>query len=77
MEGADTPFPRIPVSTYRLQFNHTFRFNDTAVDAAANTLTIKGEKSEVMFTTTDKTKFAQGKTLANVKVGDKLTVFLP
>src|SRR4030042_1573667 len=46
----------------------------TAVDAAANTLTIKGKKGEVMLTTTDKTKFAKGKTLADVKVGDKLTV---
>ena len=45
----------------------------TAVDAAANTLTIKGKKGEVMLTTTDKTKFAKGKTLADVKVGDKLT----
>ena len=49
----------------------------TAVDAAANTLTIKGKKGEVMLTTTDKTKFAKGKTLDDVKVGDKLTVFLP
>ncbi len=45
----------------------------TAVDAAANTLTIKGKKGEVVLTTTDKTKFAEGKTLADVKVGDKLT----
>ena len=45
----------------------------TAVDAAANTLTIKGKKGEVMLTTTDKTKFAEGKTLADVKVGDKLS----
>ena len=28
MEGTDKPLPRIPVSTYRLQFNHTFGFND-------------------------------------------------
>lgn len=28
MEGTDTSFPRIPVSTYRLQFNHTFGFNN-------------------------------------------------
>lgn len=28
MEGTDKSFPRIPVSTYRLQFNHTFGFND-------------------------------------------------
>lgn len=45
----------------------------TAVDAAAKTLTIKGEKGEVVLTTTDKTRFAKGKTIADVKVGDKLT----
>ncbi len=45
----------------------------TTVDVAAKTLTIKGEKGEVMLTTTDKTKFAKGKTLADVKVGDKLS----
>ena len=45
----------------------------TAVDVAANTLTIKGKEGEVMLTTTDKTKFAEGKTLADVKVGDKLS----
>ncbi len=45
----------------------------TAVDAAANTLTIKGKKGEVMLTITDKTKFAEGKTLADVKIGDKLS----
>jgi hypothetical protein len=45
----------------------------TAVDAAAKTLTIKGKKGEVVLTTTDKTKFAKGKTLADVKVGDKLS----
>jgi len=44
----------------------------TAVDAAANTLTIKSKEGEVMLTTTDKTTFAKGKTLADVKVGDKL-----
>ena len=45
----------------------------TAVDAAANTLTINGEKGKVVLTITDKTKFAEGKTLAEVKVGDKLS----
>ena len=45
----------------------------TAVDAAANTLTIKGKKGEVVLTTTDRTRFAEGKTLADVKVGDKLS----
>ena len=44
----------------------------TAVDAAAKTLSIKGKKGEVALTTTDKTRFAEGKTLADVKVGDKL-----
>ena len=45
----------------------------TAVDVAANTLTIKGKKGEFVLTTTDKTKFAEGMTLADVKVGDKLS----
>jgi len=45
----------------------------TAVDAAAKTLTIKGEKGEVVLTISDKTKFAKGKTLADVKVGDELS----
>jgi len=45
----------------------------TAVDTAANTLTIKGKKGEVVLTTTDRTRFAEGKTLADVKVGDKLS----
>ena len=44
----------------------------TAVDTAANTLTIKGNYGEVVLTTTDGTRFAEGKTLADVKVGDKL-----
>ena len=45
----------------------------TVVDTAANILTIKGEKGKVVLTITDKTKFAEGKTLADVKVGDKLS----
>jgi Cu/Ag efflux protein CusF len=45
----------------------------TAVDVKAKTLTIKGEKGEVVLTTTDKTIHPRGKTLADVKVGDKLT----
>ncbi len=44
-----------------------------AVDVKAKTLTIKGEKGEVVLTTTDKTIHPKGKTLADVKVGDKLT----
>ncbi len=45
-----------------------------AVDAKAMTLTVKGKKGEVVLSTDDKTKFAKGKTLADVKVGDKATV---
>ena len=45
-----------------------------AVDAKAMTLTVKGKKGEVAVTTDDKTKFAKGKSLAEVKVGDKATV---
>ena len=45
----------------------------TAVDVKAKTLTIKGEKGKVVLTTTDKTIHPEGKTLADVKVGDKLT----
>lgn len=45
-----------------------------AVDAKAMTLTVKGKKGEVAVTTDDKTKFAKGKSLADVKVGDKATV---
>jgi hypothetical protein len=45
----------------------------TAVDTVAKTLTIKGEKGEVVLTTTDKTKFAKGRTLDNVKIGDMLS----
>ena len=46
----------------------------TAVDAAANTLTVKGKKGEVSLTIDEKTKFHKGTTLADVKVGDKLAV---
>ena len=42
----------------------------TAVDAKANTLTVKGKKGEVALTADDK---AAAK-LADVKVGDKVTV---
>ena len=48
-----------------------------AVDAKANTLTVKGKKGDVMVSTDDKTKVMAGKdakTLADVKVGDKVTV---
>ena len=49
----------------------------TAVDAAANTLTVKGKKGDVMLSTDDKTTVMEGKakkTLADVKAGDKVTV---
>ncbi len=48
----------------------------TAVDAAAMTLTVKGRKAEVALTVNDKTKIMMGKekkTLADVKVGDKVS----
>lgn len=48
-----------------------------AVDAQANTLTVKGKKAEVTVTCNDKTKIMMGKekkTLADVKVGDKVIV---
>ena len=49
----------------------------TAVDAKANTLTVKGKKGDVMVSTDDKTSVMEGKakkTLADVKAGDKVTV---
>ncbi len=45
-----------------------------AVDAKAMTLTVKGKKGEVALTVDDKTTFAKGKSLADVKVGDTATV---
>ena len=49
----------------------------TAIDAAAKTLTVKGKAGEVALTADDKTTVKIGKekkTLADVKVGDKITV---
>ncbi len=49
----------------------------TAVDAKANTLTVKGKKADVSLTTDEKTTVKIGKekkTLADVMVGDKATV---
>ncbi len=49
----------------------------TAVDAKANTLTVKGKKGDVTLSTDDKTTVMAGKdkkTLADVKAGDKVTV---
>ena len=48
-----------------------------AVDTKANTLTIKGKRAEVTVTCADKTKVMMGKekkSLADVKVGDKVVV---
>jgi Cu/Ag efflux protein CusF len=48
----------------------------TAVDAAANTVTVKGRKAELTLTANDKTSIKMGKekkTLADVKVGDKVS----
>jgi surface antigen len=48
-----------------------------AVDAAAMTLTVKGKKGEVALSADDKTKVMMGKEkkpLADVKVGEKVTV---
>ena len=42
----------------------------TAVDAAANTITVKSRKGEVTLSIDDKTKFSKDKTIADVKVGD-------
>ena len=49
----------------------------TAVDAKANTLTVKGKKGDVTVSTDDKTTVVAGKdkkTLADVKAGDKVKV---
>ncbi|MFA6055898.1 MAG: DUF5666 domain-containing protein [Thermodesulfovibrionales bacterium] len=48
-----------------------------AVDAKANTITVKGKKGDTVVTCDDKTKIMMGKdkkALADVKVGDKVTV---
>ena len=48
-----------------------------AVDAKANTITVKGKKADTVVTCDDKTKIMIGKdkkALADVKVGDKVTV---
>ncbi|HXX53499.1 MAG TPA: hypothetical protein VEI28_02905 [Thermodesulfovibrionales bacterium] len=48
-----------------------------AVDAKANTLTVKGKKGDVMISADDKTAVKMGKekkSLADVKMGDKVTV---
>ncbi len=51
--------------------------NVVAVDAKAMTLTVKGKKGDVALSTNDKTTVKMGKdkkTLADVKVGDKVKV---
>jgi hypothetical protein len=53
---------------------HTVTGEVVAVDGAAMTLTVKGRKGEVALNTTDKTRFAKGKSLADVKVGEKASV---
>jgi Cu/Ag efflux protein CusF len=48
----------------------------SAVDAAADTVTVKGKKAEVTLTTNDKTSIKMGKekkTLADLKVGEKVS----
>ncbi|MEW6109522.1 MAG: DUF5666 domain-containing protein [Nitrospirota bacterium] len=48
-----------------------------AVDAKASTITVKGKKGEIVASVNDKTKITSGKdkkTLADVKVGDKVRV---
>ena len=47
----------------------------TAVDAKANTITVKSKKAEVTVTVDDKTKFMpKGKTMADVTAGGKVMV---
>jgi hypothetical protein len=49
----------------------------TAVDAKAKTVTVKGKKGDVTVSTDDKTKVTMGKemkSVADVKVGDKVIV---
>lgn len=48
-----------------------------AVDAAANSLTVKGRRAEIVITTTEKTSVVLSrhkKSLADVKIGDRVTV---
>lgn len=50
----------------------------TAVDAKAMTITVKGKKGDVTVTVDAKTEFKLGKdkkTVADLKVGDKVKVF--
>jgi Na+-transporting methylmalonyl-CoA/oxaloacetate decarboxylase gamma subunit len=65
---------QMPEKKHAKKAGHSVRGEVTAVDATANTLTVKGKTGESTFTTDEKTKFPKGKTLADVKVGDKLTV---
>ncbi len=65
---------KMPERKHAKQARHYMHGEVTAVDAAANTLTVKGKKGEVTFMIDEKTKFDKGMTLADVKVGDKLTV---
>ena len=76
-EAAPTPAKvekKLDEKKHEKRARHYVHGEVTAVDAAANTLTVKGKKGEVTLTIDDKTKFHKGKTLADVKVGDKLKV---
>ena len=47
----------------------------TAVDAKANTITVKSKKAEATVSVDEKTKFTpKGKTIADVKAGEKVMV---
>lgn len=49
----------------------------TAVDLNAKTITVKGKTGDIVISVDDKTKITAGKeakTLADIKVGDKVTV---
>ncbi len=45
----------------------------TAVDAAANSVTVQGAKESMTLAVTPETKFKGGKALADFAVGDKVT----
>lgn len=45
----------------------------TAVDAAANSITVKGAKGDMTLAVTADTKFKGGKALSDFAVGDKVT----
>jgi phage baseplate assembly protein gpV len=65
---------KMPEKKHKKKVRHYVHGEVTAVDAAANTLTVKGKKGEMTLTVDDKTRFPKGMTLADVKAGEKLTV---